>query len=122
VYSNLASRYEFSLIFVSIGCLLSIGGGIFFSFVVGALLDKYQAYKKFQIFICISALIGTSYHTFSLPTGNPYWELPGMFLTGTTTIPINSVAFPFAIEATFPIQEAVTNGMMITCLLIWSTL
>jgi Na+/melibiose symporter-like transporter len=103
IYSNLASKFNYSLITISVGCLLSIFGGILFSFVIGVLLDKYQAYKRFQIFICGAAILGASYHTFSLPNGNAYLECVGMFMTGSTTITVCAVTFPFAVEVTFPI-------------------
>lgn len=120
IYSNLASKYNYSLLTTSVGCLLSIFGGIVFSFVVGALLDRYQAYKKLQIYICSLAIVGAAYHTFSLPHGNPYLEIVGMFMTGSTTITVCAVTFPFAVEATFPIGEALSNGSMITVGLLWS--
>jgi FLVCR family feline leukemia virus subgroup C receptor-related protein len=52
IYANLAAKYNYSLMSVSVGCLLSITGGVYFSFVVGILLDKYQSYKKLQRNIC----------------------------------------------------------------------
>jgi len=120
IYSNLASKFNYSLFTISTGCLLSIFGGVFFSFVAGVLLDKYQSYKKFQIIISGMGIVATLYHTFSLPFGNPYFEFFGMFLSGSTTITISAVTFPFAVEASFPVQEALSNGMMITIGLLWS--
>jgi hypothetical protein len=103
IYSNLASKFNYSLFSISVGCLLSIFGGVLFSFVAGVLLDKYQSYKKFQIYICGLGILATLYHAFSLPNGNPYLECLGMFLSGSTTITICAVTFPFAVEATFPV-------------------
>ena len=103
IYSNLASKFNYSLFVISLGCVFSILGGVFFSFVVGFLLDKYQNYKRLQIYISGMAIVATLYHTFSLPNGNPYLELLGMFLSGSSTISICAVTFPFAVEATFPV-------------------
>jgi hypothetical protein len=103
IYSNLASKFEYSILSISIGCLLSILGGVFFSFVVGIMLDKYQCYKKIQMYICAAAVLVTIYHTFSLPNGNPILEWLAMFLNGSTALTVSAVSFPFAVEVTFPV-------------------
>ena len=44
-----------------------------------------------------------------------------MFIIGATVVPITPVAFAFTVELTFPVPEALTNGIMITCGLLWGT-
>jgi Na+/melibiose symporter-like transporter len=103
IYANLAAKFNYSLFVISLGCVFSISGGVFFTFLVGFLLDKYQNYKRLQIYITGMAIVANVYHTFSLPNGNPYLELIAMFLSGSSTIAICAVTFPFAVEATFPV-------------------
>ena len=42
-------------------------------------------------------------------------------LVGVGMIPIMSVAYSFSVELTYPLPEALTNGMMISLSLIWGT-
>ena len=44
-----------------------------------------------------------------------------MFAIGFFVIPISPVAYAFTVELTFPVPEALTNGMMVTLSLIWGT-
>jgi hypothetical protein len=44
-----------------------------------------------------------------------------MFIIGATVVPITSVAFAFTVELTFPVPEALTNGILMTCGLLWGT-
>ncbi len=44
-----------------------------------------------------------------------------MFLIGATVVPITPVAFAFTVELTFPVPEALTNGLMVTFGLLWGT-
>jgi MFS family permease len=103
IYANLAAKFKYTLFVISLGCIFSISGGVFFTFLVGFLLDKYQNYKRVQIYITGMAIVANVFHTFSLPNGNPYLELLAMFLSGSSTITICAVTFPFAVEATFPV-------------------
>jgi hypothetical protein len=85
------------------------------------MLDKYQCYKKAVQFICLFSILSNGIHFFSLPFKNATVELITMFLIGATVVPISPVAFAFTVELTFPVPEALTNGIMITCGLLWGT-
>lgn len=85
------------------------------------MLDKYQCYKKAVQFICLLSILSNGIHFFSLPFKNATVELITMFLIGATVVPISPVAFAFTVELTFPVPEALTNGIMITCGLLWGT-
>lgn len=60
-------------------------------------------------------------HFLSLPFKNSTVELITMLFIGATVVPITPVAFAFTVELTFPVPEALTNGLMITCGLLWGT-
>jgi sugar phosphate permease len=101
--------------------MLFMVGGIISSIVLGTMLDKYQCYKKIVQFICFLSILTNGVHFLSLPFKNPAIELMTMFFIGATVVPITPVAFAFTVELTFPVPEALTNGIMITCGLLWGT-
>jgi sugar phosphate permease len=121
IYANLAGSFGYSLTSNSLSCLLFLVGGIFNSFFLGSLLDKYQNYRKMITLISLLSLITTLLHFGTLSLHNPMLEATAMLLIGISVIPISSVAFTFSVELAFPVPEALTNGMMITVSLIWGT-
>ena len=121
IYSNLATLYDYSMQSNSMCCLLFLFGGILNSFFLGSILDKYQCYKKLMIIISALSLATNLMHFGSLPFHNTMIEAFVMLLTGMSVVPITSVAYVFSVELAFPVPEALTNGMMITVGLIWST-
>jgi hypothetical protein len=72
-------------------------------------------------FICGLSILTNLIHLLSLPFKNAYLEALTMFIIGATVVPITPVAFAFTVELTFPVPEALTNGIMITCGLLWGT-
>ena len=53
----------------------------------------------------------------SLPTVNSIFESITRFTIGFFVIPISPVAYAFTVELTFPVPEALTNGMMVLSLI-----
>ncbi len=96
-------------------------GGIMSSIILGAMLDKYQCYKKIVQLISFTSILTNGLHFFSLPFKHVFVEYLTMFIIGATVVPITPVAFAFTVELTFPVPEALTNGIMITCGLLWGT-
>jgi MFS family permease len=101
--------------------MLFLIGGIFNSFFLGSILDKYQNYKKLVIFISGLSIVTTLIHFLTLPSGNYIYEGVGMLLNGIAVIPMSSVGQTFAVELAFPVPEALTNGMMMTFSMVFST-
>ena len=71
--------------------------------------------------ICLNAGVIFFLSMFTLPTGNVVLASLSFALIGVAIIPIMSVAYAFSVELTFPVQEAMTNGTMISIALIWGT-
>lgn len=118
IYGSLANIYNYSIGSISISCLLFLLGGIFSSFIMGTILDKYQNYKKLLIIICSLSIATSLLHFATLPFGKPMVEGACMLLLGIAIIPIQPLCYTFAVELSFPVPEALTNGMMMTVSLI----
>jgi sugar phosphate permease len=88
IYGSLASIYKYSIGSIGINCLLFLLGGIISAFIMGAILDKYQNYKKMLIIICSLSIATSLLHFATLPFGNPMVEGACMLLLGIAIIPI----------------------------------
>lgn len=119
--SLLGNHYGYSVAINSIMCFVYLTGGIFNSFFLGTVLDKYQCYRKMIIFISIMCIITLSLHLIAMPSGNAFIECVTMMLIGSFVLPITSLSYSFAVELAFPVPETMTNGMMISVSLVWGT-
>ena len=74
--------------------------------------------------ILICFLSGTVFGIaiFSIPSKNAIGAAITFMFIGVAMIPIMSVAYAFSVELTYPLPEALTNGMMISLSLIWGTI
>jgi hypothetical protein len=88
--------------------------GIFNSFFIGTLLDKYQCYKKALLTLGVSSIITFSLNFYGLPTANLLTEALIMSLTGASLIPVVTIAFSFAAELSYPVPESYSIGVMIS--------
>eukprot|EP00347_Sterkiella_histriomuscorum_P019206 403342532 len=119
--ASIASQYGYGVNASSTMCFVYLFGGIFNSFFLGTMLDKYQNFRKLVIIICAMSLITCCIHIVALPTGNVLFESVAMMLVGASVLPITSISYSFAVELTYPIPETMTNGMMISISLIWGS-
>jgi hypothetical protein len=87
--------------------------GIFNSFFMGTLLDKYQCYRKALNIICICSTITLAMSAYGFPSGSVLVECGIIMLTGASLIPIVTVCFSFAAEITYPVPETFSIGVMI---------
>ena len=120
-YATLAAKYAYPLSANSTACLLFMVGGIFNSFFLSTILDRYQNYKKLIVIVCFLSILTCLLHFVSLPSKNIIFEGSSMLMLGLSVVPISSIAYTFAVELTFPVPEALTNGLMITFSLVWGT-
>ena len=97
----------------------AIFGGVFIfsgvsgSFVLGMILDRTQRFKLIINMISLSAIgfIGCGF--FTLPSGSVALFSVNLMFIGFSVIPIIPISYAFAVELTYPIPEAMSNGMMI---------
>jgi len=90
-----------------------IFSGVFGSFALGVILDKTAKYK---LMINCTALCAVGFillGLFTLPSGSELLFALNLAFIGFSVIPIIPISYGFAVELTFPIPEAVSNGMMI---------
>ncbi|CDW89422.1 major facilitator superfamily protein [Stylonychia lemnae] len=117
--ASVASGYGYGVSACSTMCFVYLTGGIFNSFFLGVILDKYQAYRKLVMIVCVVSVISCGIHLVALPTGNVLFESFAMMLVGAAVLPITNISYSFAVELTFPVPEVITNGMMISISLVW---
>ena len=87
--------------------------GIFNSFFIGVLLDKYQCYKKAHMTVCIGSVVTLALSAIGLPTGNTLIQASIMMLTGAAIIPNVTISFSLAAEVSFPVPESYSIGIML---------
>lgn len=61
----------------------------------------------------MSAIVFIGLTFFTLPSGSPLLFSLNLAAIGFTVIPIIPISYAFAVELTYPIPEAMSNGMMI---------
>jgi hypothetical protein len=66
-----------------------------------------------MMLLCIGSVLNCTLAIFTLPSKNVLLFSLNLGLIGITVIPIIPVSYAFAVELTFPVQEAISNGMMI---------
>ncbi len=91
------------------------------SIVIGIVLDITQRYKL--ILQCVlwasNVLVLLSFVVFYYK--NVFWATVFLGAYGVTIIPVIPLCFSFAVELTYPISEAVSNGMMLLVSRIYAT-
>jgi MFS family permease len=96
----------------------AIFGGVFIffgvlgSFVLGVYLDKSAKYKFLINMTSGLSMLFILLGLLTLPF-NKWLFTFNLALVGFTVIPIIPISYGFAVELTFPVPEAMSNGMMI---------
>ncbi len=90
-----------------------ITSGIIGSVIIGVLLDKYQKYKIVMLSIILLSIVLLVSAFIIVHYRSAFWLTVMFGLFGLTVIPVGPLCFGFAVELTFPVEEAVSNGMMV---------
>lgn len=115
----MTSPYQYTISDNSIFCLAFLIAGIFNSFFLGTILDKYQNYKTLNIIICFGSAITIAFLAFALPLKSRTLLTTVMALIGAFLIPMLSVGYAYAVELAYPLPEPLINGMLATGSLLW---
>lgn len=97
----------------------AIFGGIFIfsgvagSFILGIALDKTSKYKMMIMGTSFGAILFIGLSFFTLPSMSTTLFAINLVFVGFCVIPIIPIGLSFAVELTFPVPEAMSNGMMI---------
>ena len=96
----------------------SIFGGVFIfcglggSFVIAGYLDKSYKYLMVLRCVCFGTLILSTIFMYVLPLGNTLYSCINIALVGIVILPIIPLGYSFSIELTYPVSEAMSNGVM----------
>ncbi len=63
--------------------------------------------------VCFASIATIALTFYTLPSRNVALFSVNLVLVGLTVLPIIPIGFAFSVEVTFPISEALSNGMMI---------
>jgi len=109
----MTSPYGYTSTDNSIFGAIFILSGVIGSFIFGMILDKTAKFKLILNIICIVACISVLVSIFTLPIGSvPIFAINLLFV-GASVIPIIPICYSFSVELTYPISEAMSNGMMV---------
>ncbi|CAI2366797.1 unnamed protein product [Moneuplotes crassus] len=89
-----------------------IFGGLFGSFAHAILLDKYQKYKLQYCFIGITCIISLGAIAGTINLGIQALTIALLFFLGFAQLPIIGVAYSFCSQLTYPVNEALSCGML----------
>ena len=87
--------------------------GLIGSFIQAILLDKHKNYLFMLRLNCFMAIVSCTIGFYGVPSGKMYILVPNISLMGFFVLPTFSIAYTFAVELTYPIGEAMSNGLMV---------
>ena len=120
--TSFTTPYGYTATGNSILCLTFLIAGIFFSFFIGTMLDKYHCYRKALICICVLSIFSLSIGGFILPISNLLSQSLAMMFAGATIIPIMTIAYSYAGELTYPVPEIYSIGFLISSSMVFGCL
>jgi hypothetical protein len=65
------------------------------------------------VLTCFGSCITSALLFVTLPSGNLYLVMLNMILFGITVFPTIPLSYSLSVELTFPVNEAMSNGIMI---------
>jgi len=110
---EIAKAFNINDMSSSIGAGFIIGG-IVGSAVYGVLLDKYHKFKLTLIIIQVSSIFAVVLFTLVLMYESKTWSAVVAFILGALMIPIWPVGVEYCAEITFPVEEDMSTGMIMT--------
>ena len=86
--------------------------GVFGTIVISILLDRYQKFKDSMISIAIISTLSLVLAQYTLPSRNVAFFTANTAIIGLSSIPVGPIGNALAVEITYPVPEAMSNGMM----------
>ena len=102
-YSSQANSY-FGMVYIF--------GGLFGAFTHAFLLDKYKKFKLQYILVGFLCIVSMGTVTAIIGIGNAYITAAGLAFLGVSQLPIIGVAYSFTAEITYPVNEALSCGLL----------
>lgn len=113
VVSSITEPYGYTSVDNSIFGAIFILSGVVGSFIYGMILDRTNRYLLVLRVITISSFLSIIGAMFTLPTKNVGLFAVNLLFVGASVIPVIPISYSFAVELTYPLSEAMSNGMMI---------
>ena len=104
--------YHFTAADCSVIGATFIMSGLIGSFFFGFLLDKYKKYLLILRIVCFGTFLSAIFIFLTLPTEKMIIFDPNIAIVGFFILPIIPVGYSFSIELTFPVSEAMSNGII----------
>jgi sugar phosphate permease len=108
----LVQPYKFDTSDCSVIGATFITSGLVGSFFFGFLLDKYQKYLLVLRIVCFGTLFASLFVFLTLPSEQMIPFDINIAVMGFFILPIIPVGYSFSIELTFPVSEAMSNGII----------
>jgi len=109
---SISENFGYSTSTNSIFGTVYIFGGLFGSFLHAFALDKYQKYKLQYCLIGVGCVISMGAITAAIGQGSTLLTAILLFFLGLAQLPIIGVSYSFCAELTYPINEALSCGML----------
>jgi FLVCR family feline leukemia virus subgroup C receptor-related protein len=112
VVSSVTSPYDYTGLDNAIFGAVFIVCGVLGTIVLSILLDRYHRYKLTLLLTSIVSIVALAFSQLTLPSKSTTLFAINVAFLGFSGIPVAPVANAFAVELTYPIPEAMSNGMM----------
>lgn len=122
VVNFITEPYDYSNTDNSIFAAVLIFCGVLGSMVFGTILAKTAKYKMVLYMLGIGAVGSLAVSIYTLPSKSVPLFSTNLAFIGMTVVPIIPTGYAFAVELTYPIAEAMSNGMMVMTSQIFGTL
>jgi len=114
IIDDISASYKYSDKEAAIFGAVFVASGVVGAFVISTFLDKYNAYLKALRLVCFGGLASGIIMKYTIAMGPEYFEYAcvNIGVAGFFIVPIIPVSFGFAVELTYPVSEAMSNGTM----------
>ena len=114
VISSITSPYDYKARDNSIFGAVFIICGVVGTIVVSILLDRFHHFKFTFLMLAFVSVVSLGLAQLSLPSRSTSIFSINVAFLGFSGIPVAPVGNAFAVELTYPVPEAISNGMMNT--------
>jgi MFS family permease len=122
VVNFITEPYDYTNTDNSIFAAVLIFCGVLGSFVFGMVLAKTAKYKMVLFILGFGAITSLSIAMYTLPSKSVALFSINLAFVGITVVPIIPTSYALAVELTYPLPEAMSNGMMVMLSQIFGTL
>ena len=113
IINNLVHPFGYTGSDSSIFGAVFIFSGLVGSFVASSILDKTQLYLHSLRFVVFGAIFFTFFILFTLPSQKVWLLAINISLLGFFILPMIPIGYSFSVELTYPVSEAMSNGLMV---------